>query len=254
MREHGLSARKSLGQHFLVDPNTARRIVSLANLDASSKVLEIGPGLGSLTVVLAGAVARVVAIELDEKVASILKGIVPSNVEIICADAMKTHLDSIDASILVANLPYSIATPLMAKVLEQASAIERGAVMVQKELGRRWTARPGSKTYGAISVKFEYYCEARVTASVPRSVFLPPPKVESVLVSFERRPPTVHVDDPAAFFKFVSSAFAHRRKILANALKSAHYEPTAIPKDLPPNVRPEQVGLKDFVRIFDALQ
>lgn len=256
LERHGLRLRRSLGQHFLVDPNTARRIVRLAGLSTDDVVLEIGPGLGSLTVLLSKAVARVVAVELDERMAAALDEVVADagNVEIVVADAVRADLQSMAAgeAVLVANLPYNVATPVFAHVLEDVPAVGRGLVMVQRELGERWTARPGTKAYGSITVKAAYFAETKIAGRVPRSVFMPPPSVDSVLVAFRRRPPPVEVGE--GFFPFVESAFGHRRKTIRNALLAAGWDRSlveAAPVD--PMLRPEQLDLRAWAELHEAM-
>lgn len=261
LEDHGLATRKSLGQHLLVDPNTVRKIARLAELQADETILEIGPGLGSLTVALAEAVRRVVAVELDSSMAKVLRDVVPEDrVEIVVADAMKADLSALigGPARLIANLPYNVATPLIARVLDDVPDVSGGLVMVQRELGKRWTASPGSKVYGAISLKIKYHCTAEIVAVVPKTVFLPPPKVESVLVAFTRRDkPAVEVSDPAAFFKFVSGTFGQRRKTIHNSLGAVGYDRDEALAALEASgvdegLRPEQIDLEGFAALYRA--
>jgi 16S rRNA (adenine1518-N6/adenine1519-N6)-dimethyltransferase len=203
LQRYNLRAGRKHGQHFLVDPNTVRKIVRLAGVQPDETILEIGPGLGSLTVALAEAAKHVVAIEIDTEVAEALREVIDGldNVELVIGDAMAADLP---AGRLVANLPYNVATPLIIRVLDEAPSVSGGLVMVQRELGDRWTATPGSRAYGAVSVHIAYHATASIVSEVPRSVFMPPPKVASVLVAFERRDaPPVDVANEAAFFGFV---------------------------------------------------
>ncbi len=263
LRRHGLHARKGFGQHFLVDPNTVRRIVRLAGVRADEAILEIGPGLGSLTVALAEAARRVVALEIDERMSDVLEEVVGGtpNVEVVVGDALRADLSALcgGRARLVSNLPYNVATPIVARVLDDVDEIAGGLVMVQRELGERWTAPPGSKTYGAISVRVAFHARARVVGEVPRTVFLPPPGVDSVLVAFERRAqPPVDVDDPRAFLRLVEAAFAHRRKTLRNALGAAGHDKTDVEAalagaGLEPASRAEELSIEDFARLYRAL-
>ncbi len=225
---YGLRARRSLGQHFLVDPNTISKIVRLSGVGPDDTVLEIGPGLGSLTVELARHVREVVAVELDPAVATALEETVGApNVRVIVADALRADLSSLvpKGARLVANLPYNVATPILLRILEDVPQVGRGFVMVQRELGERWTASPGSRAYGAVTVKVQFHATAQVAGTVSRRVFMPPPAVESVLVRFARRQePPVDVDDARRFLDFVSRVFTHRRKTLTNAVSAAGYE------------------------------
>ncbi len=245
LQRYNLRAGRKHGQHFLVDPNTVRKIVRLASIDPDETIVEIGPGIGSLTVALAEAAKRVVAIEIDYEVAEALREMIAGldNVELLVGDAMSVDLD--EPSRLVANLPYNVATPLILHVLDDLPQVRGGLVMVQREVGERWTASPGSKIYGSVSVHIEYRARAEIVAEVPRSVFMPPPKVSSVLVAFERREPPVDVADEAAFFGFVRRAFAHRRKTLRNSLGIG--EPGC---GIASNARPEDVSLEEYACLF----
>lgn len=263
LRRHGLHARKGFGQHFLVDPNTVRRIVRLAGVRAGEAILEIGPGLGALTVALAEAARRVVALEIDERMSDALEEVVGGapNVEVVRGDALRADLSALcgGRARLVSNLPYNVATPIVARVLDDVGEIDGGLVMVQRELGERWTASPGSKTYGAISVRVAFHARARVVGEVPRTVFLPPPGVDSVLVAFERRTQApVDVDDPRAFLRLVQGSFAHRRKTLPNALGAAGHDKTDVSDaltraGLEPASRAEELSIEDFARLHRAL-
>jgi 16S rRNA (adenine1518-N6/adenine1519-N6)-dimethyltransferase len=259
LERHGLRAGRRRGQHFLVDPNTVDKIVRLAGVRPAETILEIGPGLGSLTLALSGAAGHVVAVEVDTVVARALEEVVGGliNVEVVLADALEADLD-IPAR-LVANLPYDVATPVFMRVLEDAPQISGGLVMVQREVGERWTASPGGKAYGAVSVKVAYHAEVKVEAAVSRTVFLPPPKVESVLVSFSRRSsPPVEVPDADGFLGFVTAAFAHRRKTLRNSLGAGGIESERVGEalrstGLDERVRPEQLSIEELAGVYSAL-
>ncbi len=263
LSRHGLRAGRRHGQHFLVDPNTVRRIVRLADVRPAETILEIGPGIGSLTVALAQAAKRVVAVEIDEAVARALCEVLEGadNVDVVVADAM--HIDLAEqlkgSARLVANLPYNVATPLFIRVLEALPDVTGGLVMVQRELGQRWTASPGGRLYNAASVKVRYHAVARIVGDVPKTVFMPPPKVESVLVEFTRRAePPVEVASEDGFFTFVRAAFAHRRKTLRNSLAASSYTTDAIEhalvaSSIPQRARPEDLSLEDFAALHAAL-
>lgn len=258
LSRHGLRAGRRHGQHFLVDPNTVRKIVRLAEISPGETVLEIGPGIGSLTVALSEAARRVVAIEIDEDVAVALREVIDGldNVELVLADALHTDIgDAIGGPArLIANLPYNVATPLFVRILEDVPTVSGGLVMVQKELGDRWTSSPGSKAYGAVTLKTAYYSNARVVADVPRTVFMPPPKVASVLVEFTRRDePPVDVGDPAPFFSFVQQAFAHRRKTLRNSLFDYDVVGALQQLSLDDRSRPEELDLTTFAALYKAV-
>ena len=194
---HGLHPKRSLGQNFLVDPNTARRVVALADLPAGAPVLEIGPGLGSLTLALLDAGHDVVALELDDRLAAVLRTVVAdadagARVRVEHGDAMRVDLAALLAPApspraCVSNLPYNVAVPVVVRLLEEAETVERILVMVQREVGERLAAGPGDAQYGAVSVKVAYFAEAQVVGLVPPTVFVPKPKVDSALVRLRRR-------------------------------------------------------------------
>jgi 16S rRNA (adenine1518-N6/adenine1519-N6)-dimethyltransferase len=208
--------KKSLGQHFLVDENILGVIGRLAELESSDVVLEIGPGLGVLTRYLAERVARVHAVEIDVSLAQHLRGL-ESNVTLHIGDALQLDLDALapEATKLVANLPYNVATPLLVESLEGLPQIERWCVMVQREVADRLFAAPRTKAYGSVSVLVQLVCERTGFHSVSRSVFRPPPNVDSALVAFRR---VGLPGDFARVKKIVNAAFAHRRKTLPNSL------------------------------------
>jgi 16S rRNA (adenine1518-N6/adenine1519-N6)-dimethyltransferase len=220
---HGVHPSRALGQNFLVDPNTARRIVRLAGVRPGDHVVEIGPGAGSLTVALADAGASVRAVELDRHLLPVLDEVIGGrDVEVVTADAMAADWPALlaDASpwLLVANLPYNVATPVVLRCLETAPMIERMLVMVQREVGERLAAPVGGRQYGAVTVKVAYFAAARLVGVVPPTVFTPRPKVDSALVEIVRHAPPVAVDDAERMFALVRAGFATRRKTLRNAL------------------------------------
>jgi 16S rRNA (adenine1518-N6/adenine1519-N6)-dimethyltransferase len=219
--EHGVRPTKSLGQNFVIDPNTIRKTLVVADLDPDDRVLEVGPGAGSLTLGLASSAAHVVAVERDERLLPVLGAVLADadNVEVVHGDALEVSLSSYEASSLVANLPYNVAASVVLKVLEDAPSIRSLTVMVQKEVGERLAATPLSKTYGATSVLVAYFARARVAASVSRNAFWPPPNVDSVIVRIDRSPVLPDVD-ARAFFNVVKGAFSQRRKTVRNALAS----------------------------------
>jgi len=223
LTEHELRPRRALGQHFLNDPNTARRIVRLADLEPGGRVLEIGPGLGALTVALADAGAHVVALELDERLVAVLNETVVGHgdVTVRAGDAATVDLGFLDPGpwACVSNLPYNVATPVVLRLLEEAPAVTRLLVMTQREVGERLAAAPGTRAYGAVSVKVAYYAEAALVGRVPPSVFVPRPKVDSALVRLDRRKaPPVTVPSEDALFGLVRAGFAQRRKMLRRSL------------------------------------
>jgi 16S rRNA (adenine1518-N6/adenine1519-N6)-dimethyltransferase len=264
LERYDLRAGVRHGQHFLVDPNTVRRIVRLAEISPAETILEIGPGLGSLTLALAEAAHRVVAVEIDGSVARVLDEVLAglTNVDVVVADAMDVDLSALvrGRARLVANLPYNVATPIFMRVLHDFRDIAGGLVMVQRELGERWTAERGSRAYNAVSVRARYHADVRIVGDVPRTVFMPPPKVASVLVGFERwDEPPVDVLDEDGFFAFVQSAFAHRRKTLRNSLVAAGVDRDAIEQamhasDIDARARPEDVSIEAFAALDARLR
>jgi 16S rRNA (adenine1518-N6/adenine1519-N6)-dimethyltransferase len=221
---HGLRPRKALGQHYLADPNTARKVARLARVEPGETVLEVGPGLGSLTLALRDAGARVVAVEVDARLLPALDEALGGDpgVRVEVGDALRVDLARLapDARRLVANLPYNIAATLVLRVLTEFPELAALTVMVQLEVGERLAARPGSAAYGGPSVKVAALAEARVLAPVSRHVFVPEPHVDSVLVGVERRehPALAGVGYPAVA-RVVDAAFGQRRKTLRNALR-----------------------------------
>ncbi len=234
LERHGLRPSRALGQNFLADPNTARRIVRLAAVESGASVLEIGPGIGSLTVALLDAGAVVTALELDRHVIPALEETVGRQpVRIVCDDALRVDLDAVmDPAVgpwtVVSNLPYNVATPIVMRLLDEAPHVRSMMVMVQREVGERMAAGPGTKTYGAVSVKIAYYARAEVVGLVPASVFIPAPKVESALVRIVRHPsPPVEVPSAERLFALVRAGFGQRRKMLRGALRAELGEQTA---------------------------
>jgi 16S rRNA (adenine1518-N6/adenine1519-N6)-dimethyltransferase len=222
---HGLRPSMALGQHYLVDPNTARKVVRLARVAAGETVLEIGPGLGSLTLALRSAGARVVAVEADARLLPALAEALGEDpdVLVVAADAVRADLAALapDARGVVANLPYNIAATLVLRVLTEYPRYQRLTVMVQREVGERLAAAPGTGAYGATSAKVAALAEARVLAPVSRKVFLPEPHVDSVLVGLTRRPhPAVAGVPWTALARVIEAAFSQRRKTLRNALRT----------------------------------
>ena len=275
----GVRPSKRLGQNFVVDPGTVRRIVALAGLAPDDMVLEVGPGFGSLTLGLLGAAGRVIAVEVDPVLAAELPhtvaGRAPELTErltVVMADAARVTTADLAGSpgtpslqgpavlpgggpsALVANLPYNVAVPVLLHLLAAVPSLARGLVMVQAEVADRMTAPPGSRVYGVPSVKLAWYASARRTGQVSRSVFWPVPNVDSGLVAFTRRPPPETGVPPAAVFAVVDAAFAQRRKTLRAALARWAGGPAAAERLLraagvDPAARGEALGVAEFARI-----
>jgi 16S rRNA (adenine1518-N6/adenine1519-N6)-dimethyltransferase len=261
LREHGLRPSRRLGQHFLADPNTARRIVRLAGVDRGDRVLEIGPGLGSLTVALLEHGCSVLALELDRQLASVLDDVVvgEGGVRIVTDDALTVDLDALlghDSWHCVSNLPYNVATPVVIRLLEEAPAVRALLVMVQREVAERLVATPGSSTYGAPSVRIAYFAHAKIVGSVPPAVFVPQPKVDSALVELVRRDaPPVDVPSRARLFELVRAGFRHRRKMLRSSLRAelgGRTEAVLNSATVDPRARAESLGLAQWAAIARA--
>jgi 16S rRNA (adenine1518-N6/adenine1519-N6)-dimethyltransferase len=254
---HGCRPSKALGQHFLADPNLARKIVRLADVQAGDRVVEIGPGIGSLTVALAEAGAHVVAVELDRHLVPILTDVVDgAPVEVVEGDAMTADFRALTGGgewACVSNLPYNVATPMVMRLLDEFPEMTRCLVMVQREVGERIVAGPGTKAYGAVSVKVAYYAEARIVGTVAATVFVPPPNVASALVRLDRRSePPVDVPSPQALFALVRAGFGHRRKTLRRALAPAlgdRTEAVLAAAGVDNRTRAEELTLDDWARV-----
>ncbi|HET7524277.1 MAG TPA: 16S rRNA (adenine(1518)-N(6)/adenine(1519)-N(6))-dimethyltransferase RsmA [Acidimicrobiales bacterium] len=260
LASHGLRPSRALGQNFVADPNTVRRIARLAAVGRGDRVIEIGAGLGSLTLALAETGADVTAVETDRHLLPILRDVLEDTaVTVVHADAM--HLDwggllgSDPGWVMVANLPYNIATPLVADILDSVPQVSRMLVMVQREVGERLAAQPGDEGYGAVSVKVAYWASASIAGRVPASVFIPRPNVESVLVRIERRQaPAV---DPAAvppgrLFQLVRAGFAQRRKMLRGSLAGLVEAGAFEAAGISPQSRAEELGVEDWGRLAAA--
>jgi len=254
--DSGLAPRRDLGQNFVADPNTVRRIAALAKVGPGDHVVEIGAGLGSLTLALAETGANVTAVEVDRGIVPVLRSVVEElpNVTVVEADAMSVDWPSILGSrsgwTLVANLPYNVATPLVCDLLDEVPAVESMLVMVQKEVAERFAAGPGSKQYGAVSVKIAYWGTAKLVATVPASVFVPRPNVESALVRIDRHPPPD--TEPDWLFSLVKQAFGQRRKMLRRSLAGTVTADQFVAADVSPEARPEQLGLTEWCRLAGA--
>ncbi|HEY0532026.1 MAG TPA: 16S rRNA (adenine(1518)-N(6)/adenine(1519)-N(6))-dimethyltransferase RsmA [Actinoplanes sp.] len=255
----GVAPTKKLGQNFLHDPNTIRRIVAAAGLTADDVALEVGPGLGSLTLGLVGAVRHVHAVEIDPTLAAALPSTVTApHLTVHTADALRVHGADFDPppTMLVANLPYNVAVPVVLNLLAELPSLRGGLVMVQKEVADRLIAGPGSKVYGVPSVKLAWYAEARSAGKVPPAVFWPVPNVDSGLVAFTRREPPSNADRREVF-AVVDAAFAQRRKTLRAALAGWAGGPGAaervlIAAGVSPQARGESLTVAQFAAIAAA--
>ena len=261
MEKHDLRPSKSLGQNFVVDPNTILKIIRAANIEKGEQILEIGPGLGSLTSQLS-VTSKVVAIELDRYLIPALEEVLNhfgkrENVEIVQEDAMKIDWQEFFTQRqgvwkMVANLPYNIATPLLVTLLENAPEIQAIYVMVQLEVGERFAASPKSKAYGIPSVKAQYWAETKVLGKVSPNVFLPVPKVDSAILQIIRKssPPEVNY---ANFSRLIQTAFQHRRKMIRKSLNKLVPLANFNIAELSPEARPEELSVTDWVKLAKTL-
>ena len=225
LRAFDLHASRRLGQNFLISPGVVRAVVEAAEIGKGDRVLEIGPGIGTLTQGLLEAGAEVTAVELDKKLPAVLAETLRGyeHLNIVQGDVLKTDIPALmgDKPFKVAaNLPYYITTPILLSLLEQKLSITRIVTMVQKEVAERMTASPGGKDYGALSVAVQYHTEPEIVLDVPPSCFFPAPEVDSAVIACRiRETPAAAVADEALFFRVVKAAFGQRRKTLSNALK-----------------------------------
>jgi 16S rRNA (adenine1518-N6/adenine1519-N6)-dimethyltransferase len=259
LETHGIKPSRALGQNFVVDANTVRRIARLANVGPGDLVLEIGAGLGSLTLALVETGSEVQVMEVDRYLIEPLRSVVePHGVTVHQADALHANyhelLDGREA-IVVANLPYNVATPLVLQLLETQPLIRRMLVMVQKEVGERFAAQAGDEAYGAASLRLQYFARAQVVGKVGPSVFLPKPNVDSALVSVVRHE-RVRIDpavvSEAALFEVIRTSFGQRRKMLRRSLAGWVTEGVFERADIAPTRRPEELTLEEFARLAGA--
>lgn len=265
---HGFKFSKSLGQNFLIDGNVVRKIVREAGITKEDYVLEIGPGMGTLTEELALNAKKVVAVELDRRLLPILDETLGAydNVEIIYGDILEIDIKKlIDEKLgggpvkLVANLPYYVTTPIIGKLLEEDLNLESINVMVQKEVADRMAAGLGSKTYGSLSVFVNFYTNPKVVVKVPKTVFMPQPKIDSAVIQLELKKNLPDIDRDQ-FFKVVKAAFSKRRKTIINSLSTFGFD---LKKDqirqalekvgIKPEERAENISVEDFIKLSTEL-
>jgi len=264
--ELDLRPTKQRGQNFVIDANTVRRIVRDSGITEADVVVEVGPGLGSLTLALLAVASRVVAIEIDP----LLAGRLPATIaeyapgqadrfEVVLADALRVEsLPGPAPTALVANLPYNVSVPVLLHLLGLLPSLERGLVMVQAEVADRLAAAPGSRTYGVPSVKAAWYADVRRAGAIGRNVFWPAPNVDSGLVAWTRREPPETTATREQVFTVIDAAFAHRRKMLRATLRelagsAEASEAALVGAGVDPTVRGEQLTIQDFARIAEGL-
>jgi 16S rRNA (adenine1518-N6/adenine1519-N6)-dimethyltransferase len=257
LAEHGVDPSRALGQNFVADANTVRRIVRLAGVGPGDRVVEVGAGVGSLTLALLEAGAAVTAVEVDRHLAPILRSVVePAGARVVEGDAMELDWMALLGPAepdrpwaLVANLPYNIATPLVLDLLAGVTAIERLLVMVQLEVGERLAASPGRKAYGIPSVKVAWWADAKVVGKVPPTVFVPQPRVESALVDIRRHRPPADDARRAAVFALVEAGFNQRRKMLRRSLANRVGPGDFERAGSRPEARAEELTLDGWLRL-----
>lgn len=265
-------AKKSLGQNFLMDRNAASRIVAAASVSSNDLVIEIGPGKGALTLPLAEKALHVLAVEIDERLAEYLEERLADapNVEIRRDDFLKLDLEAeigalsqkspqASAVKIVSDLPFYVTTPVVIKIIENRSLVDLAVLTIQKEVAERFTAVPGSKRYGAITLFLDYHAEVSILFGIPRKLFRPEPEVDGCVVSIvPRAEPAVKVRDEASFFRTIRAAFRQRRKMLRNSLLSLGVSQEKLEQalrqaDILPTLRPERLSIQDFARLANAL-
>lgn len=273
LKKYGFSFKKSLGQNFLIDPNILRNIVGYADLTKESAAIEIGPGIGALTEHLARAAGKVVSFEIDQRLLPVLEDTLSpySNVKIVHSDVLKADVANIIKEelahykdiMVVANLPYYVTTPILLKLITENLPIRGMVVMMQKEVADRISATPGTKAYGSLSIAVQYYMNAEVVMTVPKTVFMPQPNVDSAVLRLTRREELpVRVIDESFLFEVVRSSFAQRRKTILNNLQSQlpngkekkEYILSALAEvNVEPTRRGETLSIVEFGQLADAL-
>lgn len=264
LRAFDLHASRRLGQNFLVSPGVVRAVVEAAEIEKGDRVLEIGPGIGTLTQGLLEAGAAVTAVELDKKLPAVLAETLRDyeHLNIVQGDILKTDIPALMGDTpfkVAANLPYYITTPILLSLLEQKLPITRIVTMVQKEVAERMTAKPGGKNYGALSVAVQYHTEPEIVLDVPPSCFFPAPEVDSAVVACTvREKPAVAVEEETRFFRVVKAAFGQRRKTLSNALKTLGFpkeriESALFDAQVDATRRGETLSLAEFAAVANNL-
>lgn len=269
--QYGFNFKKSLGQNFLVDVNIINKIIEASQIDKSTGVIEVGPGMGSLTEQLAKNAKKVMAFEIDQRLITVLEDTLSpyDNVTIINEDILKaditksvnTQLKDCDKIMVVANLPYYITTPILLNLMQQDVPIDGFVVMMQKEVGERLNATVGTKAYGSLSIVAQYYTETSKVLTVPNTVFMPPPDVDSIVVKLmQRQQPLIDVDNEEAFFKLAKAAFAQRRKTINNNYKNFFKDGKQYKDDIrqwlesagiDPKRRGETLTIQDFAKLYE---
>jgi 16S rRNA (adenine1518-N6/adenine1519-N6)-dimethyltransferase len=265
LESHGLALKKSLGQHFLVDDNIVRKIVELADIDPASTVLEVGPGIGTLTVALCDAAANVVAVERDADLLPALEEVAAScgNLRIVRADAVAVDISELTAPsgppvALVANLPYAVAATVVLRFFEEIPTLQSATVMVQSEVADRMSAQPGRKDYGAYTVKLHMLAAPAGRFQVPRGCFMPPPRVDSAVLRLERISRPESPESMAAASRLAEAGFAQRRKTLRNSVlaatgwSAALFDEALLSTGIDGGRRAETLSVEEFIKLAAA--
>ena len=273
-QQYGFNFKKSLGQNFLIVVNIIHNIIDASDIDEQTGIIEVGPGMGSLTEQLAKSAKKVMAFEIDQRLIPVLKDTMGpyDNVTVINEDILKAdiahyiteHLTDCEKIMVVANLPYYITTPILLNLMQQKLPIDGYVVMMQKEVGERLNAQVGTKAYGSLSIVAQYYTETSKVLTVPKSVFLPPPNVDSIVVKLMKRPtPIVDIDDENKFFKMTKAAFSQRRKTINNNYQSLFVNGKVNKEKIlewleaagiDPRRRGETLSIKEFANLYNELQ
>ncbi|WP_440858049.1 16S rRNA (adenine(1518)-N(6)/adenine(1519)-N(6))-dimethyltransferase RsmA [Staphylococcus shinii] len=274
LNQYGFNFKKSLGQNFLIDVNIIHNIIEASDINKHTGVIEIGPGMGSLTEQLAKNAKKVVAFEIDQRLIPVLEDTMEpyDNVTVINEDILKAdiahyvaeHFSECEKIMVVANLPYYITTPILLNLMQQSLPIDGYVVMMQKEVGERLNAQVGTKAYGSLSIVAQYYTETSKVLTVPKAVFLPPPNVDSIVVKLMKRStPIVTVDDENKFFKMTKAAFGQRRKTINNNYQSLFLNGKANKQmilewleasGIDPRRRGETLSIKEFAHLYNELK
>nr|WP_068128778.1 16S rRNA (adenine(1518)-N(6)/adenine(1519)-N(6))-dimethyltransferase RsmA [Nosocomiicoccus ampullae] len=274
VEKYNFSTKKSLGQNFLIDRNIIQEVLKKARINDDIGVIEVGPGIGSLTEQLAKVAKKVVAFEIDDRLIPVLNDTLSpyDNIKIIHEDVLqadigkviKEEFSDVKEVIVVANLPYYITTPILMNFLMYHKEISRFYTMMQKEVGERLSASPSSKSYGSLSIAIQYYTEAKIIQNVPKTVFMPPPNVDSIVVELVRHEnPPVKVDDEETFFKLTRGAFVMRRKTIYNNYQSLFKDGKKKKEDIlamleaaeiDPKRRGESLSKQEYARIYESFK
>ena len=272
LAKYDLKAKKSLGQNFIIDTNILRNIVDAGDVDKDTTVIEIGPGIGALTEQIAKQAKEVFAFEIDDRLLPVLDDTLSpyDNITIFHQDILQVdfkqfeeeHLSDASRIVVIANLPYYITTPIIMALLESDLLVQTMVLMMQKEVASRLEAKPSTKAYGSLSIALQYYTEVEVAFTVPRTVFMPQPNVESAIIRLDIRPePIVKVKDQALFMKLVRASFQQRRKTIWNNLrKSLEFKEQEeglreafVHSSIDPSRRGESLTIQEFAQLADAI-